>query len=138
MGTYSRDLGANISSSHTTFPTQQFLTLCRQNKQLSLQMILSVVLLILCCFPLFSHANAVATTLRFDGTQYVHVRLPEASITEVEDISLRFRTRQASGVLLTTASQKVEDLLELRLHEGRLELTVTLDNHTLVSDTFNV
>lgn len=70
--------------------------------------------------------NTAATTLSFDEAQYVMVTLPEESFSEAEDISLRFRTVQANGLLLLTSTALTDDSLELFLGRGACKLTVTL------------
>lgn len=71
---------------------------------------------------------AVASTLNFDGGQYMKVAFPEESVTEVEDISLRFRTERESGLLLVTSSQKSSDMLLLYLDRGKLKLEISISN----------
>ncbi|XP_052272196.1 neurexin-1-like [Dreissena polymorpha] len=67
-----------------------------------------------------------ATTLSFDQSQYVMVTLPQETSTEAEDISLRFRTSQANGLLLMTHALMPGDSIELFLERGACKLTVTL------------
>lgn len=56
------------------------------------------------------------------------VAFPEESVTEVEDISLRFRTERESGLLLVTSSQKSSDMLLLYLDRGKLKLEISISN----------
>ncbi|XP_052769324.1 neurexin-1-like isoform X2 [Mya arenaria] len=67
-----------------------------------------------------------ATTLSFDEAQYVLVTLPEETSTEAEDISLRFRTIKARGLLLLTRGTMTDDSIELFLERGACKLTISL------------
>ena len=78
----------------------------------------------------------VATTLSFDGTQFMKILLPEESTTMVEDISLRFRTRRPDGLLFATTSSKSTDRLELMLQGGRVRFDVNLGSGSRVSKQF--
>lgn len=75
-----------------------------------------------------TQCQSVASTLNFDGGQYMKVAFPEESVTEVEDISLRFRTERESGLLLVTSSQKSSDMLLLYLDRGKLKLEISISN----------
>lgn len=54
------------------------------------------------------------------------VQLPVAMHTEAEDVSLRFRSQRAYGVLMATTSRNSADTLRLELDGGRVRLTVNL------------
>nr|XP_022331115.1 neurexin-1-like isoform X8 [Crassostrea virginica] len=75
-----------------------------------------------------TQCQSVAPTLTFDGGQYMKVVFPEESVTEVEDISLRFRTERESGLLLVTSSQKSSDNLLMYLDRGKLKLEISISN----------
>uniref|UniRef100_A0ACB8GAW8 Neurexin-1 n=1 Tax=Sphaerodactylus townsendi TaxID=933632 RepID=A0ACB8GAW8_9SAUR len=47
--------------------------------------------------------------------------------TEAEDVSLRFRSQRAYGILMATTSRESADTLRLELDAGRVKLTVNLD-----------
>lgn len=79
-------------------------------------------------YVIFSLSLSVAPTLTFDGGQYMKVVFPEESVTEVEDISLRFRTERESGLLLVTSSQKSSDNLLMYLDRGKLKLEISISN----------
>ena len=70
--------------------------------------------------------------MKFDGAQYVLVTLPEESLTEAEDISLRFRTVHSHGILVLTSSDKSKDRLEIYLEHGAIKLTITLGSGSKV------
>lgn len=46
--------------------------------------------------------------------------------TEAEDVSLRFRSQRAYGLLMATTSRDSADTLRLELDGGRVKLTVNL------------
>lgn len=69
-----------------------------------------------------------ASTLSFDGSQYLQIDIPEGSRTQAEDVQLRFRTPRPGGLLLaTTASEKAEgSYLVIGLEGGRLKIVINL------------
>lgn len=69
---------------------------------------------------------ADATILSYDGSKFMKVQLPVAMHTEAEDVSLRFRSQRAYGVLMATTSRNSADTLRLELDGGRVRLTVNL------------
>ncbi|KAF7204167.1 transcript variant X1 [Nothobranchius furzeri] len=68
-----------------------------------------------------------ATILSYDGSKFMKVHLPVVMHTEAEDVSLRFRSQRAYGVLMATTSRNSADTLRLELDGGRVRLTVNLD-----------
>ncbi|XP_034034326.1 neurexin-2-like isoform X5 [Thalassophryne amazonica] len=68
-----------------------------------------------------------ATTVSYDGSMYLKVVLPRTLHTEAEDVSLRFMSQRAFGLLVATTSQQSADTLRLELDAGRVKLTVNLD-----------
>ncbi|XP_017948954.1 neurexin-2-beta isoform X8 [Xenopus tropicalis] len=68
-----------------------------------------------------------AAVLSYDGTMYLKVLLPGVSHTEAEDVSLRFMSQRAYGLLLATTSKESADTLRLELDGGKVKLTVNLD-----------
>uniref|UniRef100_A0A8C5FKN4 Neurexin 1 n=1 Tax=Gadus morhua TaxID=8049 RepID=A0A8C5FKN4_GADMO len=68
-----------------------------------------------------------ATILSFDGSKFMKIQLPVVMHTEAEDVSLRFRSQRAYGVLMATTSRYSADTLRLELETGRVRLTVNLD-----------
>ncbi|CAL8365001.1 unnamed protein product [Lota lota] len=68
-----------------------------------------------------------ATVLSYDGSMYLKVVLPRVLHTEAEDLSLRFMSQRAYGLLVATTSQESADTLRLELDGGRVKLTVNLD-----------
>ncbi|XP_063730840.1 neurexin-1a-like isoform X5 [Eleginops maclovinus] len=67
-----------------------------------------------------------ATILSYDGSKFMKVQLPVVMHTEAEDVSLRFRSQRAYGILIATTSQDSADTLRLELESGRVRLTVNL------------
>ncbi|KAM9364549.1 neurexin-1a-like isoform 5-T5 [Pholidichthys leucotaenia] len=68
-----------------------------------------------------------STVLSYDGSKFMKVQLPVVMHTEAEDVSLRFRTQRAYGVLIATTSRDSADTLRLELESARVRLTVNLD-----------
>ncbi|XP_030009742.1 neurexin-2-like isoform X7 [Sphaeramia orbicularis] len=67
-----------------------------------------------------------ATMVSYDGSMYLKVVLPRTLHTEAEDVSLRFMSQRAFGLLMATTSQQSADTLRLELDGGRVKLTVNL------------
>uniref|UniRef100_A0A8C9S8P1 Neurexin-1a n=1 Tax=Scleropages formosus TaxID=113540 RepID=A0A8C9S8P1_SCLFO len=67
-----------------------------------------------------------ATILSYDGSKFMKIQLPVAMHTEAEDVSLRFRSQRAYGLLVATTSRNSADTLRLELDAGRVRLTVNL------------
>ncbi|XP_052333912.1 neurexin-1a isoform X18 [Oncorhynchus keta] len=67
-----------------------------------------------------------ATILSYDGSKFMKIQLPVVMHTEAEDVSLRFRSQRAYGVLMATTSRDSADTLRLELETGRVRLTVNL------------
>ncbi|KAM8946855.1 neurexin-1 isoform 1-T1 [Pelodytes ibericus] len=68
-----------------------------------------------------------ATVLSYDGSMFMKIQLPVVMHTEAEDVSLRFRSQRAYGILMATTSRESADTLRLELDGGRVKLTVNLD-----------
>ncbi|XP_063347388.1 neurexin-1a isoform X10 [Pelmatolapia mariae] len=68
-----------------------------------------------------------ATVLSYDGSKFMKVQLPVVMHTEAEDVSLRFRSQRAYGILIATTSRDSADALRIELESGRVRLTVNLD-----------
>ncbi|XP_028024273.1 neurexin-1 isoform X10 [Balaenoptera acutorostrata] len=67
-----------------------------------------------------------ATVLSYDGSMFMKIQLPLVMHTEAEDVSLRFRSQRAYGILMATTSRDSADTLRLELDAGRVKLTVNL------------
>ncbi|XP_051503036.1 neurexin-3a-like isoform X10 [Myxocyprinus asiaticus] len=68
-----------------------------------------------------------ASTLSYDGSMYMKVVMPTVMHTEAEDVSLRFMSQRAYGLLMATTSRDSADTLRLELDGSRVKLTVNLD-----------
>ncbi|XP_062892676.1 neurexin-2-like isoform X21 [Mobula hypostoma] len=66
------------------------------------------------------------TVLSYDGSMYLKIMMPQVMHTEAEDISLRFMSQRAYGLLMATTSKDSADTLRLELDGGRVKLTVNL------------
>ncbi|XP_071973923.1 neurexin-2-beta isoform X15 [Engystomops pustulosus] len=67
-----------------------------------------------------------AAVLSYDGSMFLKVLLPGVTHTEAEDVSLRFMSQRAYGLLLATTSKESADTLRLELDGGKVKLTVNL------------
>lgn len=76
---------------------------------------------------------ADATILSYDGSKFMKVQLPVVMHTEAEDVSLRFRSQRAYGVLMATTSRNSADTLRLELDGARVRLTVNLGTQMLTN-----
>lgn len=57
---------------------------------------------------------------------YLKIIMPVTMHTEAEDVSLRFMSQRAYGLLMATTSKESADTLRLELDGGRIKLTVNL------------
>uniref|UniRef100_A0A8C9VZV1 Neurexin 2 n=1 Tax=Scleropages formosus TaxID=113540 RepID=A0A8C9VZV1_SCLFO len=67
-----------------------------------------------------------ATVLSYDGSMYLKIIMPGTMHTEAEDVSMRFMSQRAYGLLMATTSKESADTLRLELDGGRVKLTVNL------------
>ncbi|XP_068456858.1 neurexin-2-like isoform X5 [Clinocottus analis] len=67
-----------------------------------------------------------ATMVSYDGSMYLKVVMPRTLHTEAEDVSIRFMSQRAFGLLVASTSQQSADTLRLELDGGRVKLTVNL------------
>ncbi|KAA8583918.1 hypothetical protein FQN60_015126 [Etheostoma spectabile] len=85
---------------------------------------------VICCIPQEEEKlDLEATILSYDGSKFMKVQLPVVMHTEAEDVSLRFRSQRAFGILIATTSRESADTLRLELESGRVRLTVNLVPH---------
>ncbi|XP_051537567.1 neurexin-2-like isoform X2 [Myxocyprinus asiaticus] len=68
-----------------------------------------------------------SAVLSYDGSMFLKVLMPHTVNTEAEDVSLRFMSQRAYGLLMATTSKESADTLRLELDGGRVKLTVNLD-----------
>ncbi|XP_065143195.1 neurexin-2-beta isoform X3 [Paramisgurnus dabryanus] len=67
-----------------------------------------------------------SAVLSYDGSMFLKVLMSHAVHTEAEDVSLRFMSQRAYGLLMATTSKESADTLRLELDGGRVRLTVNL------------
>ncbi|XP_039550022.1 neurexin 2a isoform X13 [Pimephales promelas] len=67
-----------------------------------------------------------SAVLSYDGSMFLKILMPHAVHTEAEDVSLRFMSQRAYGLLMATTSKESADTLRLELDGGRVRLTVNL------------
>lgn len=67
-----------------------------------------------------------ATTVNFEGDQYMKITLNEGYQSEAEDIGLRFRTTRPTGLLFSTLSNRSSTYLIASLELGRIKLMINL------------
>ncbi|KAM7156801.1 neurexin 3 isoform 4-T4 [Molossus nigricans] len=68
-----------------------------------------------------------ASILSYDGSMYMKIVMPMIMHTEAEDVSFRFMSQRAYGLLVATTSRDSADTLRLELDGGRVKLMVNLD-----------
>ncbi|XP_068110566.1 neurexin 3 isoform X18 [Hyperolius riggenbachi] len=68
-----------------------------------------------------------ASVLSYDGSMYMKIVMPVVMHTEAEDVSFRFKSQRAYGLLVATTSRDSADTLRLELDGGKVKLTVNLD-----------
>ncbi|XP_032819706.1 neurexin-1-like isoform X18 [Petromyzon marinus] len=68
-----------------------------------------------------------ASILSYDGSMFMKVVMPVVIHTEAEDVTLRFVSQRAYGLLLATTSRDSADTLRLELDSARVKLTINLD-----------
>ncbi|KAM4014179.1 neurexin 3 isoform 13-T13 [Anomaloglossus baeobatrachus] len=67
-----------------------------------------------------------ASILSYDGSMYMKIVMPVVMHTEAEDVSFRFKSQRAYGLLVATTSRDSADTLRLELDGGKVKLTVNL------------
>ncbi|XP_053101364.1 neurexin 3 isoform X37 [Hemicordylus capensis] len=67
-----------------------------------------------------------ASILSYDGSMYMKIVMPMVMHTEAEDVSFRFMSQRAYGLLMATTSRESADTLRLELDGGRVKLMVNL------------
>ncbi|XP_070325817.1 neurexin 3 isoform X27 [Odocoileus virginianus] len=67
-----------------------------------------------------------ASILSYDGSMYMKIIMPVVMHTEAEDVSFRFMSQRAYGLLMATTSRDSADTLRLELDGGRVKLMVNL------------
>ena len=71
-----------------------------------------------------SSFSLAAATIKFNGVNSLSLRYPAGLTNEADDITIRFRTIEQSGLLLTTRHDRSQDKLELSLESARVRVTL--------------
>jgi len=75
-----------------------------------------------------------ATTLSFNGDQFMRIDLVQESVTQADNLNIRFRTIRSNGlILITTSDIKPLYHLLINLEFGRLKVTLSLGEGKKVS-----
>lgn len=74
-----------------------------------------------------------ASTVQFSGDNFLQVDLrlgqEGEEVTEAQDISLRFRTQEKSGLLLLAKSQNLKDALEVSVDGGQVKVFMQIGHY---------
>lgn len=71
--------------------------------------------------------------LSFNGDQYFKLVLPHESVTQAEDLYIRFRSMKSSGLLLAGISETLVNFIVISLESGRLKVVLNLGEGSKVS-----
>lgn len=89
----------------------------------------------LCASTGYSGPNCARESLilSFNGDQYFKLALPHESVTQAEDLYIRFRSMKSSGLLLAATSQTLVNFLVISLDSGRLKVALNLGEGSKVA-----
>ena len=68
--------------------------------------------------------STAAATIKLSGVNSLSLRYPNGLTNEADDVTIRFRTIEQSGLLLTTRHDRSQDKLELALESARVKITL--------------
>ena len=71
-------------------------------------------------------ATSGATTLKFHGNNSMSLRYERGATNEADDLTLRFRSREQNGLLMSTRHDRSADRLEVTLEAGRVRVKVEM------------
>ena len=74
--------------------------------------------------------SAAAATIKLSGVNSLSLRYPNGLTNEADDVTIRFRSIEQSGLLLTTRHDRSQDKLELALESARVKITLQVNNDT--------
>ena len=77
---------------------------------------------------------SAAATLKFDGANSMNLVFRDGVTHEADDILLRFRTREQSGVLLTTVHDRSADKLDVLLEGGRVRALCDMHGQLMICE----
>ena len=69
-------------------------------------------------------SSTAAATIKLNGVNSLSLRYPNGLTNEADDVTIRFRTIEQSGLLLTTRHDRSQDKLELALESARVKITL--------------
>ena len=68
-----------------------------------------------------------AATIKLTGVNSLSLRYPVGLTNEADDITIRFRTIEQAGLLMTTRHDRSQDKLELSLESARVRVTLQVN-----------
>ena len=71
--------------------------------------------------------SAAAATIKLSGVNSLSLRYPNGLTNEADDVTIRFRSIEQSGLLLTTRHDRSQDKLELALESARVKITLQVN-----------
>ena len=74
--------------------------------------------------------SAAAATIKLSGVNSLSLRYPNGLTNEADDVTIRFRSIEQSGLLLTTRHDRSQDKLELALESARVKITLQVNSDT--------
>ena len=81
---------------------------------------------LLCFIYPFLFTSTGATTLKFHGNNSMSLRYERGATNEADDLTLRFRSREQNGLLMSTRHDRSADRLEVTLEAGRVRVKVEM------------
>ena len=67
---------------------------------------------------------SAAATIKLNGLNSLSLRYPVGLTNEADDITIRFRSIEQAGLLMTTRHDRSQDKLELSLESARVRVTL--------------
>ena len=77
--------------------------------------------------------SIAAATIKLSGVNSLSLRYPNGLTNEADDVTIRFRTIEQSGLLLTTRHDRSQDKLELALESARVKITLQVIINSIYS-----
>ena len=71
--------------------------------------------------------STAAATIKLTGVNSLSLRYPVGLTNEADDITIRFRTIEQAGLLMTTRHDRSQDKLELSLESARVRVTLQVN-----------
>ena len=70
------------------------------------------------------HFFSAAATIKLNGLNSLSLKYPVGVTNEADDITIRFRSIEQAGLLITTRHDRSQDKLELSLESARVRVTL--------------